>query len=289
MKKTFGFRYTNEDHHLFKLVSIGHEITRDPNYHWNGMKRDGSGFIFQFTLKGTGMLRIGEEHMEICKHQAFFVQIPSDHTYWYSPETTDPWEFIWIRFEGIRGEGLRKELFGGHNNVIHLLPEAAPITLLWKLYEDVNQKQVGDRFDLSLRIYEWLLALQRFLQSKEAVSPHEIPASYRKVASHIDSHYASDISLDDLAEVAGINKYYLCKMFPLYYHVSTMDYLRNRRIEKAAELLQNPHLSIKEIASRCGYHDVSYFGKVFHKMMDMSPSSYRENASKHEDYLRLLE
>nr|WP_279615856.1 AraC family transcriptional regulator [Paenibacillus pectinilyticus] len=270
-------------------MSIGHEIRRDARYHWDGMKREGSGVIFQFTLKGTGRLRIGEEQMEMGKHQALWVQIPSDHAYWYPPDAVEPWEFIWIRFEGIRGEGLRKELIGLHSNVITLPPEALPITLLWKLYEDVNHKQIGDRFDLSLRIYEWLLALQRFLQSKEAVSQHEIPASYRKVASHIDHHYASDLSLDHLAEVAGLNKYYLCKMFPLYYHVSTMDYLRNRRIEKAAELLQNPHLSIKEIASRSGYHEVGYFGKVFHKMMGMSPSSYRENAGRHEDFLRLLE
>lgn len=289
MKKSFEFRYTNEDPHLYKLVSIGHEITNNANYHWDGMKRDGSGFIFQFTIKGTGMLRIGEEQMEIGKYQALWVQIPSNHAYWYPAEAKEPWEFIWIRFEGIRGEGLRKELFGLNNHVIAMPPEAPPINLLWKLYDDVNQKQVGDRFDLSLRIYEWLLALQRFLQSKEAVSQHEIPAAYRKVATHINQHYASDLSLDHLAEVAGLNKYYLCKMFPLYYHVSTMDYLRNRRIEKAAELLQNPHLSIKEIASRCGYHEVGYFGKVFHKMMGMSPSSYRENGSKHEDYLRLLE
>lgn len=290
MEKSFGFRYTsNEDNHLFKLVSIGHEITRDENYHWNGMKREGAGFLFQFTLKGAGHLRIGEEEMEVGKHQALWVQIPSDHAYWFNPATAEQWEFIWIRFEGIKGEGLRQELMGLPSHVIAIHPEAPPITLLWKLYADVNQKQVGDRFELSLRIYEWLLALQRFLQNSEAVSHHDIPAAYRKVAGHIDHHYGADLSLDRLAEIAGLNKYYLCKMFPQYYHVSTMDYLRNRRIEKAAELLQNPHLSIKEISSRCGFHDISYFGKVFHKMMGMSPSTFRVTASNHEDYLRLLE
>ncbi|MDR6880901.1 AraC family transcriptional regulator [Bacillus sp. 3255] len=290
MDRSFGFRYTStEDNNLFKLVSIGHEITHDENYQWDGMKREGAGFIFQYTLKGAGMLRIGEEQMEVGRHQALWVQIPSDHAYWFNPAAAEQWEFIWIRFEGIKGENLRQEVMGLDSSILAIHPEAAPITLLWQLYEDVNRKQIGDRFDLSLRIYEWLLSLQRFLHSREAVAFQDIPAAYRTVAGHIDHHYGSDLSLDQLAEVAGLNKYYLCKMFPLYYHVSTMDYLRNRRIEKAAELLQKPHLTIKEIAFRCGFHDAGYFGKVFHKMMGMSPGTYRETASKHEDYIRLLE
>ncbi|MDR6549959.1 AraC family transcriptional regulator [Paenibacillus qinlingensis] len=275
---------------MYKLISIGHSSVSDENYRWDGLKRGGQGIIFQYTLKGAGKLRIGNEGYTVPKGHAFIVAIPSDHEYAFDASSGEPWEFIWIRFEGVKEDWLRHDLLQPYGPVLELESDTAPIHLLWRLYTDTAENKLNDRFDLSLRIYEWLLALQRCFIEGGAPSQLDIPPPYKRVAAYIQKHLAEDLTLDQLADIAELDKYYLCKMFPLYYRVTPMDYVRNRRIEQAAELLRDPGLSITVIAALCGYSSLSYFGKVFHKMVGMSPLAFRHSEiSESDDYLRFLE
>lgn len=260
-------------------------MASDESYCWNGLEREGKGLIFQYTLEGAGKLRIGKEVYTVPKGHAFVANIPGDHEYSYDPcLTTDKWEFLWIRFELLGENGVTTD-----SHVVELGPEVLPIQLLWCLYEDIADKRIGDRFDLSVRIYEWFTALQRYLASRGSHPSSEIPHAYRQVADFIGRTYDQDLTLDQLAEAAGLNKYYLCKRFSHYFGLSPMDYVRNRRIERAAELLRTTDLSITDIAVRCGYTNVSYFGKVFHKMIGMTPSAYREaREGQVQNHLRLL-
>lgn len=291
MFKTYGFRYTSqEDANLFKLVSIGHETTSDTSYRWNGLTRGGRGVIFQYTMKGAGKLHTGKETYIVPAGHAFLVNIPGDHEYAFDPDLAEEWEYVWIRFDGIVEDWLNKNGLGLQSPIVEISPDSAPFRLLWQLYTDTSDKHVGDRFDLSLRIYEWLLSLQRSLLSRGAYVSSEIPSAYTRVAAYIDRHYAEDLTLEQLAEIAGLNKYYLCKMFPHYLSATPMDYVRNRRIEKAAEMLRNGQLPITTIATLCGFSNVSYFGKVFHKLVGLSPSAFREAEEGHAvDVLRLLD
>lgn len=233
---------------------------------------------------------MGKEQYTVPKGHAFVVTIPSDHEYAFDATLCEQWEFIWIRFEGFKEDWLRQDLLHGVGPVFELHPDSAPIQLLWRLYSDTAASQLNDRFDLSLRIYEWMLSLQRCLLDGNAPTRSEIPSAYKRVVTYIQDHIADDLTLDQLAEVAQLDKYYLCKMFPHYFRITPMDYVRNRRIEKAAELLRDHGLSITNVASLCGYTSLSYFGKVFHKMVGLSPLAFRlSEVSESEDYLRFLE
>lgn len=289
MSQSYGFRYPEAaDSHLFKLISIGHDTVNTEAYRWNGRERGGKGIIFQYTLKGAGRLRVGKEFYTAPKGYAFVVSLPGDHEYSFDPTEADCWEFIWLRFEMPGEDWLSKELARQGGPLVELGADTLPLQLLRALHKDTAAKRIGDRFDLSLRIYEWLVAFQRSLHSRVAYKESELPSPYRELAAFIDFNYHRDLTLDQLAEAAGRNKYHLCRRFPHYFGVSPMDYVRNRRVEQAADLLRASDLPITEIAVRCGFRNVSYFGKVFHKMVGLSPSSYRA-AKEGQSRLRLLE
>ncbi|MHA6483522.1 helix-turn-helix domain-containing protein [Paenibacillus sp. strain BS8-2] len=291
MHKSFGFKYSDEGNsYLFKPYSMGHSIVNQESYQWHGLQRGGQGYIFQYSLNGVGKIRIGKENYRVPGGSAFFVSIPSDHEYSFDASLGEQWEFIWIRFEGMRDEWFRQDFIQSFGYVYKLNPDAFPIQLLWRLYKDTAANNFRDRFDLSLRIYEWLLSLQRYLQDGGTQITTEIPLSYRRVADYVQLHLEDDLSLEQLADVAKLDKYYFCKMFPQYFRTTPMAYVRNRRIEKAAELLRDEQLPITAIAAKCGYSSLSYFGKVFHKVVGMSPVAFRQLEGKErEDYLRLLE
>ena len=115
----------------------------------------------------------------------------------------------------------------------------------------------------------------------EALSHQEESASrtdrIKPVLEYIESRYHSPLTLDDLAEVAGMNPKYFCRVFRSLTHHSPVDYLNFYRIEQAAYLLDSTDLSVTEVGNRCGFCESSYFTKVFKKYKGTTPVSYRRN------------
>ena len=62
----------------------------------------------------------------------------------------------------------------------------------------------------------------------------------RRDQAYLDTNYREDISLDLLAEIAHINKYYLAHTFQREYGISPITYLNRRRIEESKHMLATP-------------------------------------------------
>lgn len=93
----------------------------------------------------------------------------------------------------------------------------------------------------------------------------------------MQSHYGrNDINLTQLATVFGMSARNLGRRFKLATNMTPIEYLQRRRFIAAEELLQSSNLSIKEIAYRVGYLDVSYFSKLFKQFASLTPKDYRD-------------
>ncbi len=101
----------------------------------------------------------------------------------------------------------------------------------------------------------------------------------------IRNDYAKSLTLEILAETAGLNLQYLCKSFKRITGKTPIDYLNFYRIECAAEFLQLGEMNVTEIAFACGFNDLSYFIKMFKKQKNMSPREFKKqlnsNTLKH--------
>jgi AraC-like DNA-binding protein len=86
-----------------------------------------------------------------------------------------------------------------------------------------------------------------------------------------------DPTLNKMAKQAGLSIWYLPRLFKKNTGISFGEYLRNLRLKKAVLLLQNPTLSIKEIAAAVGYKYVSDFDHHFKSTFGMRPGEYRRS------------
>lgn len=98
-----------------------------------------------------------------------------------------------------------------------------------------------------------------------------------KIKEYLDSKYAEDISLDDLASEIGYSKNYLCRIFREITGDTINSYLTNVRINKAVELLAGTDMDVAQIGGAVGYNNVFHFIKTFKKLVGVSPGSYRRN------------
>ena len=100
----------------------------------------------------------------------------------------------------------------------------------------------------------------------------------RNVLSYMRSNYDSAITLDDMAEAAGMSPRYFCYFFKEMTTKTPVEYLNLYRIEKASRKLLNSDLSVTDIAFSCGFNDLSYFIKTFKQVKGKTPAKFRKEA-----------
>jgi AraC-like DNA-binding protein len=77
-----------------------------------------------------------------------------------------------------------------------------------------------------------------------------------------------------------VSTFYFRKMFKKATGLTLTDYLGRVRVEKAKNLLLNPHLRVSEIAYTVGFQSLTHFNRVFRKLTGESPTDFREKLKK---------
>ncbi|MBT2293213.1 response regulator [Paenibacillus albidus] len=91
----------------------------------------------------------------------------------------------------------------------------------------------------------------------------------------INKYYAEDISLQSVANQINVNPSYLSRIFKQEKGENFISYLTQVRIDKAKVYLKGGKLKVYEIADKVGYHNYTYFSKIFKKNVGVTPEEYR--------------
>ncbi|MBO9610534.1 MAG: helix-turn-helix domain-containing protein [Paenibacillaceae bacterium] len=127
---------------------------------------------------------------------------------------------------------------------------------------------------------DWLRHINTAIMDRLRVSsenPHY--AIIHDLKAYIDTHLEEDISLDSLAERAYLSPSYISSLFGEILHVSFSTYLTNARVDKAAELLRGSTLTVTDITTAVGYHNIQYFCRKFKEKYGVTPMQYRKSAT----------
>ncbi|GAA0374000.1 response regulator [Bacillus horti] len=95
----------------------------------------------------------------------------------------------------------------------------------------------------------------------------------------VDQHYTSHLTLSELSARFYMSDSYFSRLFKQHTGKNFVDYLTEKRVRKAKELLQGTSLKTYEIAQGVGYPDQRYFSQIFKKATGFTPSDYRQEFS----------
>jgi two-component system response regulator YesN len=96
------------------------------------------------------------------------------------------------------------------------------------------------------------------------------------IQTHIEKHLSQDLSLVRLAELIHFNPSYLSRLFKQECGVNLSEYIEERRVKKAKELLKKHELKIAEVSAKVGYDAPHSFTRFFKKMTGLTPQEYRD-------------
>ncbi|MBQ3686678.1 MAG: helix-turn-helix transcriptional regulator, partial [Treponema sp.] len=98
---------------------------------------------------------------------------------------------------------------------------------------------------------------------------------FETVLNYIKEHYQEQIGLETLASIVGLSPKYFCRLFREVTGRSPIEYLNWFRINMACGKLRGSGRKLADIASDCGFNDLSYFIKTFRNYKGVTPLKYR--------------
>ena len=93
---------------------------------------------------------------------------------------------------------------------------------------------------------------------------------------YIDQNYMMDIDLSDASAFVGFSRCYFSRLFKRQTGTSFSEYLRQKRVSMAEELLVHTRQPVQDIALNVGFGSIATFNRVFRSMKSCTPSQYRE-------------
>ncbi|QJD86916.1 AraC family transcriptional regulator [Cohnella herbarum] len=126
-----------------------------------------------------------------------------------------------------------------------------------------------------LFIQLWVLLL-REIHWQRNTHLHSNWEQLDRVKNYVSHHIEHDLTLDELADLANMSKYYLCRLFKKAYGMTPIQYHVSIRLEKAKQMIQFTNLPLTQIADELGFQSIHAFSRTFRKWEGHSPSSFRK-------------
>lgn len=97
----------------------------------------------------------------------------------------------------------------------------------------------------------------------------------KEMLCFVQRHVAEKLSVADIAASAAVSERECLRCFRNTIGASPIQYLKQFRVQRAAQLLADSTASVAETGAACGFQDPSYFCKLFRERMGCSPAEYR--------------
>lgn len=97
------------------------------------------------------------------------------------------------------------------------------------------------------------------------------------VVDYVNDRLCDDVSLDAVAAAVNVSPYHLSRTFTRTMGIPLHQYVIQRRVERARELLRDPELTVGTIAARTGFADHSHLGRHFKRQLGITPSEFRRD------------
>lgn len=273
MNKRYQFRDTLRENAGMSVYSTGYEQC-DSNHCWGPALRDH--YILHFVVSGKGTLRYHQQTYAIEPGQLFLINPSQVAT--YQADETDPWEYIWVGFNGTDAGRLVKMAGFSPDHPIALSDDPDKTASLLRRIADAGDNTAAADAEMAGCLYLLLAHLIRMNSRHPAGNPHQTYVS--NALRYIQYNYANDIGVSDIARYVGISRSQLYRAFLQDFGVSPHNYLQTYRINEACGLLHDPTHSVAEVAGSVGFNDPLYFSRVFKAIKGITPSDYRKNSLK---------
>jgi len=264
---------------VISILLIGHQKT-EPE--WHQSLRIIRHHSFWLIIKGKGTITINGIHYPAEPGKIFF----------FSPgmlverrsDPDNPIEYYFLRFHYTESYMEKEQWISRSASEVpfpiegmHTLQNTPQIIyLMEQLFQLWQRRGHMTAMRRKILLHELLLTLLQDFRAQKIAG--DTTAAIEHTQDYMASHYQEALTLEGLAQMAGLSVSHYSRLFKKFIGYSPIDYLTHLRIDRAKELLSLSDYRLKSIAHSVGYTDEFYFSRIFKKIEGISPRDY---AKKH--------
>ena len=269
--------FPNENFIDLSLVQYGHEFC-EPGHSFGPAKRNH--YLFHFVVSGCGLLMADDRKQRTHEYnirsgQGFLISPQQTNT--YIADSTHPWEYIWIEFDGLRAHpALDAAGLTPDSPVYHARSAELRDEMLKEMRYIVDHSDASS-FHLIGHLYLFFDYLVRSVQRPTYTTGNKMQDFYiHEALQYIENNFMNDISVEEIAEHSGLGRTYFSRLFKKTVGSSPQQFLISYRMIKDAELLKLTNKSVKEIGELVGYPNQLHFSRAFKSVYGLSPLQWKK-------------
>ncbi|MBY0147762.1 AraC family transcriptional regulator [Neobacillus niacini] len=260
-------------------------LTKDIPLHWH----DHMEWIF--IKNGKARIQIDDVFVCLQKGEIAFVNSKQLHAAWMVDENT---EIIAIVFNEaiVRNSGLDNTenlYFSPYLNQQLKLPNfirkdekhtSQIIASITNLVYEFEQKKTGYELLIKAELFRIFGLIFRNYGYLKQQYTNRYQKNYNLTAllDYLREHYHDEISVNVASKMVNLSPNHFCKVFKKVTGKTLIEYVQLLRINEAEKMLLETNLPVTEIAEKVGFGSITYFGRVFKKIKNASPSAIRSGS-----------
>lgn len=234
-----------------------------------------------YVTRGEGCFLVQDKRFAVREHDLVIVNPYVEHT--EMSINASPLEYIVLGIEGLMFE------FGeGNDDSFSVLSQRSDIGelpfYLHAMIRELQKKEKG--YELVCQDLLEVLVIHLMRRTNSVIGISSAKRTNKECAvikRYIDNNYKENITLDTLAQLTHMSKYYLVHAFSKYMGISPINYLIEKRVEESKNLLSSTNYSISQISDIIGFSSQSYFSQVFKREAGETPGEYRKRVKSMEN------
>ncbi len=216
------------------------------------------------TIQGRGMLRLGEtEEFELDEDHLMLITFDRVRHYWCVEED---WVYYWISFSAI------PSFVMAPNQLYHIplgpTERERLQSLLLALNSDTLFSAMYASSEFSSLLMGWAAAAIRNTSTQHR--------DINTAIEYIMQNLAAKLSIAELARLCCMSERSFRDAFFAHTNMTPHEYIQQKRMNTAIELLRQSNLRIKEVAHSLGFANQYYFSRAFRDHFGISPSAYKK-------------
>ncbi len=241
----------------------------------------------KYFYEGTATLRIGTERITARAGDVVVINPYQFHSTIECSAEKGKYHLFMIPLDYFAGSGieeleLRTVLLARNRSFSTLFRDDRIVTILKRIVSEYKERKPCFRVAIRGLVTELfgVLLRQGLVDSPSDSSKNDVLRLYELIEPAINfirDNYADEITVEKLAEICKVSKYYFCRVFKTVTQKTAMEYVRDYRIDVADIMLCNTEMSVTEISETCGFEDPNYFCRCYKASYGTSPGKRKRN------------
>lgn len=232
-------------------------------------------FTFHYVISGKGILHFEGKTYHISAGNIF--ALGPNLPICYYPDEDDPWEYLFIEFDGSNANNYLQSVGYTLSNPIKSCENAE------NLVESFKNCLERSKNGASITHFEAISLLMAFftasLTSSNSLSilHEDVVTSVKKI---LKTRFTNpDLTVAQIASALHFSHSVLCRLFHKKTGKTMIAYINEQRMKYAEELLKSTDLSANKIAYMSGFREYTYFLMLFKRKWGITTSEYRKRSS----------